>query len=68
MTKFTIIPIPVKVLYIEEQTLRGETKRYKYVDGWRLTIGRYFVAEHSRGLFKKGDRFIIRNRWKNNEW
>lgn len=63
MTKFTILPKFVKVLEIVYS-------RYAY-NGWRsmsaaghkkrLTIGKYYVAEHSKtpGL-EKGDAFIIK--------
>jgi len=60
MTKFTILPKIVKVLHIHYDVRSYDGYRDKYVDGRKLIIGKYFVAEHSSRHLKKGDAFIIK--------
>lgn len=57
MTKFTLLPVIVKV--VNEYC---GIDSHKVVIGKTLTIGTYYIAEHDSkavGL-KKGDKFIIR--------
>ena len=58
MTKFTPIPITVKVLEVIDDWQWN--RKIKTVVGKKLHIGKYYVAEHSKtpGL-DKGDCFII---------
>ena len=60
MTRFTLFPKIVKVLHIHYD-IRCYTGRRKYVQGKRLIIGKYFIAEHSKTIgLNKGDAFIIK--------
>lgn len=63
MTKHTIIPKLVKVLHIYygRQVWNGCEMS---VSGHTLTVGTYYVAEHSKtpGL-KEGDAFIIKEHY-----
>ena len=61
MTRFTLFPKIVKVLHIHYDIRSYNGYCSKYVQGKRLIIGKYFIAEHSktRGL-DKGYAFIIR--------
>ena len=61
MTKFTIFPKLVKVIKVYDDWM-SRTGRKKYVfAGWRLIIGRYYIAEHSKTIcLKKGDKFILK--------
>ena len=63
MTKHTIIPKLVKVLHIYygRQVWNGHEMS---VSGSTITVGTYYVAEHSKtpGL-NKGDAFIIKEHY-----
>ena len=61
MTKFTIFPKLVKVIKVYDDWMSGTgRKRYQFA-GWRLIVGRYYVAEHSKTIcLEKGDKFILK--------
>ena len=63
MTKYTIIPKLVKVLHIY-YGWQIWNERKMTVKGYTITVGTYYVAEHSKtpGL-NKGDAFIIKEHY-----
>lgn len=62
MTKFTYIPIVVKILEVIDDW-QWNRKRRKVV-GKKLHIGKYYVAEHSKTIgLNKGDKFIIKEKY-----
>lgn len=63
MKKYTILPKKVKVLKLCNgrgcYSVNGVDKK---VEGTRIIIGKYFVAEHSKTIgLNKGDAFVIDN-------
>lgn len=61
MTKFTLFPKIVKVLHIHYDIRCYNGYCNKHVQGKRLIIGKYFIAEHSKTIgLNKGDAFIIK--------
>ena len=61
MTKFTLFPKIVKVLNIHYDVRSYDGYCTKSVKGKTITIGKYYVAEHSKTFgLEKGDAFIIK--------
>lgn len=63
MKAFTIFPKRVKVLTITHgrQLWNGVSK---HIEGKRLIIGNYYIAEHSKTVgLEKGDAFIIEEKY-----
>lgn len=62
MTKYALFPKLVKVLEVYDDW--HWDRKIKTVIGRTIIVGKYYVAEHDKTIgLKKGDAFIIKQKW-----